>query len=112
MKKLVMLPLFILFLFTDCEKINIDSSKCIEDRVRKFSKETSCDNGVAVGLYIFREENVYVFDEGNCGADMGAAVYNESCEYLGYLGGFAGNTKIGGIEFSANAQFVKIVWEK
>lgn len=112
MKKLFVLPIFILFLFTGCEKINIDASECIEDRVRKFSKETNCEDGVAVGLYIFREENVYVFGEGNCGADTGAAVYNESCEYLGYLGGFAGNRKIGDIDFYTNAQFVKIVWEK
>ena len=37
-----------------------------------------------VAEYLFQDQYVYVFSDGTCGADMGAAVYSQNCEYLGY----------------------------
>jgi hypothetical protein len=79
---------------------------CIEDKVRKFTKTAPCENGASVALWIFKGGNVYVFSDGNCGADMGAAVYTEDCEYIGFLGGFTGNMIIGGVNFYEEAQFI------
>lgn len=69
--------------------------------------EMRCDDA-HVDLYGFQGQNVYVFDPGTCGADMAAAV-DENCNALGTLGGFVGNTKINGEEFS-NAKRIREVW--
>ena len=70
-----------------------------------------CDQSGAVGQYSFQRQIVYVFDPGNCGADMQAPVYNDDCECLGALGGFAGNNIINGMSFSENAKLIKIIWK-
>ncbi len=110
MKKLFSFTILCLSLLTNCEKINIDSSECIEERVKKFARSASCETA-SVALYTFKGENVYVFSDGNCGADMGASVYTENCEYLGFLGGIAGNMIIDGEKFHEVSQFVKTVWK-
>jgi hypothetical protein len=110
MKKRILFTILCLSLLTNCEKNSIDSSECIEERVRKFARSSACETS-SVALYTFKGENAYVFSDGNCGADMGASVYKENCEYLGFLGGFTGNMIIDGEKFYEVSQFVKIIWE-
>ncbi|MFN8240265.1 MAG: hypothetical protein U0X39_05870 [Bacteroidales bacterium] len=94
-----------------CEKIDKDCPDCIQKQIREFSKSPICDEGATVAQYFFQNMNVYVFSEGNCGADMGAKVVSENCDQIGYLGGIAGNMKINGVNFYENAVFRKTVWE-
>ena len=83
---------------------------CITKAIGTFSK-TDCAKGVNVKEYTFQGIKVFVFDPGTCGNDMTSEVLDENCKNLGYLGGFTGNVKINGEDFS-HAILVKTVWEK
>jgi hypothetical protein len=105
MKTIKYLLLTIIFLLTSCEKIDKDCPDCIRELTREFAKRPICDSGASVGQLLFQGEYVYVFYQGACGADMSSSVLDQNCEYIGHLGGFAGNTKINGVEFSENTVF-------
>ena len=90
--------------------IDKDTPTCIKKEIRKFKKGTSCEDA-NVSEYIFQGKTVFVFEPGTCGADMSADVYDNKCNYLGYLGGIAGNTQINDEEFSSST-FVKTIWNK
>jgi hypothetical protein len=111
MKKIFFLIL-ILPVFCACNKLDIakGTPDCVEDHIRNFNKNAVCDDAT-VKEYTFQGIDVYVYDPGTCGADMSSAVTDSGCNTLGYLGGFTGNTKINGEEFS-NAVFVRTIWEK
>jgi hypothetical protein len=107
--RMITLGLFALLL-VNCEKIDKDLPDCIRAKIKEFAKTPICKNESSVALYVFQSKNVYVFSEGTCGADLGAAVYDENCENLGFLGGFTGNLMINGVKFHENADFQKEVW--
>lgn len=84
---------------------------CIMNKIGAFSQSANICNGSAtVKQYTFQSENVYVFDQGTCGADFTQSVLNENCDTLGYLGGIAGNAQINGQNFYDNATYVSTVW--
>ncbi len=110
MKKIIVFVLTFFLLSISCEKIE-DCPDCIKNKVKEFAKNRICNDGTAgVTEYIFQDQYVYVFSDGTCGADMGAAVYTEKCEYLGFLGGIAGNLNINGVVFHDVAIFQKEIW--
>jgi hypothetical protein len=110
MKKIIVFVLAFVLLSISCEKIE-DCPDCIKNKVKEFAKNRICNDGTAgVAEYIFQDQYVYVFSDGTCGADMGAAVYSEKCEYLGFLGGIAGNLNINGVVFHDVAIFQKEIW--
>jgi len=86
------------------------ASACIKKSIENFSK-TECDKNPNVKEYTFQGQKVFVFDPGQCGADMTSEVFDKDCKSIGFLGGFEGNVKINGEDFS-NALLVKTVWEK
>lgn len=101
--------LFLLgFILTGCSKSNIPA--CISKKITAFEKE-SCSQGAQVEQYLFQSKTVFVFQPGNCGADMAAHVVDSNCIDLGFLGGIMGNTKINGEEFS-QAKLIKTTWKK
>lgn len=81
---------------------------CLKNKIDEFAKE-SC-NKATVKEYEFQEKKVYLFDQGACGNDMATEVYDAGCNKLGFLGGFVGNTKINGVDFS-EAKLLRTVWE-
>ncbi len=81
---------------------------CVDPKTDDF-KKTCCSKDAKVSEYTFQGNTVYVFDPGNCGADMTSEVTNAKCETIGYLGGISGNTKINGEDFS-KAKYKKTVW--
>lgn len=83
---------------------------CISEKVELFSKQ-ECTKGASVKEYQFQGKAVFVFDRGQCGADMASDVFDVTCQKLGFLGGFMGNTSINGEDFS-KAMFVRLVWQK
>ncbi len=99
------------FIFAGCEKTDSDCPDCIKHSIRDFARSHICNSGAKVGKYLFQGNYVYVFSPGTCGADMGAAVYNENCEEIGFLGGIAGNRIINNVDFYQVAVFQKKVWE-
>ncbi len=97
---------------TSCQlDIEPGTPNCIKTKIKAFSKsEVLCASGKSVNKYSFQDRIVFVFDPGTCGADMAADVYDSECNYLGFLGGIAGNSEINGEEFSI-AVFKGVVWK-
>ncbi len=111
MKTLNLLIVLSLFLLTACEKIEKDAPDCIKDLIKNHKNEMFlCETGASVKQYLFQGDYVYVFDPGNCGADMMAPVYSSDCKYLGGLGGFVGNIIINGVRFDQNSTYIKTIW--
>jgi len=107
--------LLVLFGLNSCHRRMHDNPKalkpgCIDKAVENFSK-TDCDKNPNVKEYTFQGRHVFVFDPGTCGADMTSEVMDQECKTLGFLGGFTGNVKINGEDFS-NAVYIKTIWEK
>jgi len=113
MKQLMMIIILATISFVSCQKLEIekDTPKCIENLIKDFDKNQSCEDGVNVKRYIFQNKTVYVFDPGTCGADMTSEVIDSDCNTLGYLGGISGNQIINGEDF-ANAKFKSTTWRK
>jgi hypothetical protein len=112
MKHVSILLFVLVTVFASCKKQGVQQSTpiCLDKKIESFSASSNC-NDANVKAYTFQTKTVYVFDHGTCGADMTSEVIDSDCKTLGTLGGFTGNTKINGEEFS-NAVFVKTVWQK
>ena len=108
---LLILPIIILF---GCRKSDIepDVPACIKNKIVDFKKPQALCDDAMVSEFEFKGKIVYVFYQGSCGADMTDDVIDAGCNYLGYLGGLTGNTTINGVDFYANATYLRIVWEK
>jgi hypothetical protein len=108
LKLLIILPFI---LSTTCKKIEIDTPDCIKSLIKNNQGAMFlCETGASVNQYSFQGAYVYVFEPGNCGADMMSDVYNSDCELLGGLGGIAGNSIINGVRFDQKATFIKTIW--
>ena len=112
MKTIGLLLIFSLLTLIGCEKIDKDCPDCILKKTREFTKSQICDTGASVSEWLFQGEYVYMFSDGTCGADFGASVYNQNCEYLGILGGIGGVAQINGVVFHQNATRIRIIWEQ
>ena len=110
MRKLSVLIILLSLFAPGCEKKDIDIPGCIEEKIDSFKENVICDSGSYVAIYTFQGSNAFVFAEGNCGADLGAAVYSEDCNFMGFLGGISGNTLISGVRFYDSAKLVKKIW--
>ena len=107
MKIFIALCLFIIL--TGCKKTD-HLSECIQTKVDEFRTSNPCTNGTSVKEYKFKGKWMYVFVDGSCVSDGGAAVWDDNCNYLGYLGGFVANTKINGVDFYSNAEYKRTIW--
>ncbi len=111
MKNIIYFLLSLSFLVYSCKDFKYKNiSDCIHDEINLFKNNLSCEQGSAVGEYRFQEQLVYVFTEGNCGADFAAEVKDSECNSLGFLSGISGNTIINNEDFS-NATFLQIIWQ-
>ena len=111
MKKIsgfIVLVSSLLLLAFQCDKGDDLVASCVQDKIGAFSTE-ACPTGATIKSYYFQSDFVYVFDYGPCGADMALPVLNNSCDTLGFLGGFIGNTMINNQDFHS-AEFVKTIW--
>jgi len=114
MKKILVIAIF--SFFVSCTKDTSpgqgspEQQTCLQTKINSFSSGNyACPTSANVKEYLFQNNTVYVFEPGNCGADMTAEVINVNCNTLGYLGGIAGNMQINGENFS-NAVYVRTVW--
>ena len=104
----LIIGLFIIF--QGCKKTDRSLPACINAKITQFKHTVPCKDA-KVDEYLFQNKLVYVFDEGTCVRDGAALVYNQTCESIGYLGGFIGNTTIQGVDFSEEAVFKRTVWK-
>lgn len=97
-----------------CHKKDYNNSdgtpECIRQRIAAYSTGAPCDQGASVKLYHFQGMDVYAFDPGSCGADLNTDIYDAHCNYLGTLGGIAGNMHINGVVFYNVAVYVSTAW--
>lgn len=112
MKTLSIALLLALTAVVGCKKEEIltGSSNCLENEIAKADRMALCDDP-SIEEYLFQGKTVYVSHPGTCGADMASPVFDAHCKSLGSLGGFMGNTRINGEDFSS-ATFVRTVWKK
>ena len=114
MKKLNIFIASLLLFFLSCQKLELSEEvpKCISQKIQEYKHSTlSCSTGKTVYRYKFQGEFVYVFNPGNCGADMMSTVYDQECNILCGLGGIAGNITCKGEDFGKNATDETLIWE-
>ena len=114
MKRLLLMPFFAFLALTGCENLDIppDVPDCIISKTKKFKRQVSCDNGNSVTEYTFQGKEVYTFSQGgDCISEAGSEVVDSDCNNIGYLGGFVGSQEVNGVNFSANAVFIRTIWE-
>jgi hypothetical protein len=113
MKFKVLILFCCVLLFISCKKESKQiTPTCIESKIKDFSIiGNSCEVGAIVKEFNFQGKTVYVFDMGSCGGDLPIDVLDSDCISLGTLGGFSGNTKINGVEFST-AVYIKTIWQR
>jgi hypothetical protein len=108
---------FLLILLIACDKEPLEKpvgeprfvGSCLDYKIEYFNG-VACE-GALVKEYFYQGKKVYVFEPGNCGADMTSEVVSEHCEHLGDLGGISGNHMINGANFD-DAVYRHTVWRK
>ena len=83
---------------------------CITERIILFEETEVCSSGASVREYKFDGDYVYVFDIGECSADIGQTVVNYNCDTIGYLGGYTENTTINGKVFYKKARLKRTLF--
>ena len=114
MKPLFSIIFLIILHFISCDKVEIKTSAplCIDEKINSWKKsDLPCESGKSVFRYKFNDRFVYVFDPGDCGADMMADVYDEECNRICGLGGIAGNLMCEGVNFWEVATDETKIWE-
>ena len=104
----------LMFYFTCCQKAEIkeETPECMQQKIIEFqNNSSSCETGKSVYHYKFQGAFVYVFNPGNCGADMMSDVFDQECNPICGLGGIAGNIMCKGEDFGKNATNEKLIWE-
>ncbi len=91
-----------------CSKKDLGSEVpgCVREIISELEANDNVREGTTVSEYLFERRHVYVQNMGNV-----AFVYDENCDTIGLLGGFAGNTKVNGQDF-ANAKFIREIWRR
>lgn len=84
--------------------------KPIVQEINRFSISSTCKDA-SVKQLEFHGQAVFLFEEGTCVMDKECRVLAKNGKLLGQLGGFTGNTKILGEDFS-KALFQKELWRK
>lgn len=100
--------------FSSCQKVEIKTEvpPCIEEQIQSYEKsKLPCESGKSVYRYIFNDRYVYIFNPGDCGADMMSDIYDENCVRLCGLGGIAGNLLCEEINFWEEASDETLIWE-
>ena len=114
MKTMNIIISILLLLITSCQKIdtNEDASNCIDKKIVEFKNNSSlCESGKSVYRYRFQGKFVYVFNPGDCGADMMSDVYDVDCNRICGLGGIAGIMTCNGEKFWDNATDETLIWK-
>lgn len=107
-RKLIVLSLLSLMLIMGFQCTKYSYSSCINNKISKFKSEC-CSNGANVREYWFQSQSVFVFNPGNCGADLPSYVLSADCDTLGFLGGIIGNQMINGESFTL-AEEKGLIW--
>jgi len=112
MKFFVKIFLIIFLIVTSCSKdASVFVPECIQSKLVDFTSNSACSQNATLKEYTFLNKTVFVFDPGNCGADLTSEVIDENCNNMGFLGGISGNDSISGKSFSKNAVLIRLIWK-
>lgn len=114
MKSLNIVIIILIFTFSNCQKtdVKIETPECMEQLIQEFENDVNfCETGKSVYQYKFQDQFVYVFNPGDCGADMMSNVYDAECNLICNLGGIAGIILCNDENFSAGATDETLIWE-
>jgi hypothetical protein len=114
MKNLGIIVAVLFMSFNCCQKTELSGEipNCIQQKVDEFAgNASSCETGKTVYRYVFKDQFVFVFNPGNCGADMMSDVYDSKCNLICGLGGIAGNDICLDENFSKQAEDETLIWE-
>lgn len=104
--------LTILGVACQCEDPHTEAPVCISEQIQNFrSSDLICEEGASIIRYSFQDKLVYVFNPGNCGADMMSDVYDEYCNRICGLGGIAGNLMCKEVNFWDEATGETLIWK-
>ena len=98
------------FLAIACNK-DADLPTCIETEIESFKSSPDVCETTRIDKFTFQDNEVYVFDQGNCVADGAKFVKNADCVEICVLGTIAGNTICNGVIFDDEAIFIENIWE-
>lgn len=84
---------------------------CIDDKIVEFKASQDNCVGSSIIKYRFNNKDVYAFTQGQCIADGATVIYDKDCTQLCLLGGIAGLTKCGEIDFYPNAEEIEKLYE-
>ncbi len=116
MKKNIIIILCFSVVITACfpeeyQKREVYIKACVDQKIVAFDNQKMCPDTGDVKEYLFQGKQIYVFNPGDCGADMTSEVIDSQCNTLGFLGSITGNTKINNEDFS-NAVYVRTIWAR
>ena len=76
---------------------------CISELISNFQSNQSGCSGATVIRYEFEGSEVYAFTDGSCINDGGTQIWDEECQSVCFLGGIAGFTMCGDVDFFGEA---------
>ena len=107
--------LILILFFGSCQKKEVkleEESTCISQKIEAYkTSKLPCESGKSIYRYQFQGEYVYVFNPGNCGADMMSDVYDQNCDMICGLGGIAGNLICNNENFWENSTDETLIWK-
>jgi hypothetical protein len=114
MKPLNIIIATLILAFSNCQTsdVEIETPECMDQLIQEFENDVNfCETGKSVYRYVFQNQFVYVFNPGDCGADMMSNVYDEECNLICSLGGIAGIILCNDENFSQGATDETLIWE-
>jgi len=110
MKYLVLMLSFPLLLSTHCNKQKSDIPSCIQQKIDQIKAVQKWNPPAEVNEYIYQGKHVYLFSADCC--DQFNELFDNNCNYIcAPSGGITGKGDMKCTDFSATAQFVKLVWK-
>ena len=110
MKRILIIVAVTHVLIACSKKVLIPS--CLQDKIATYAKD-SIPFVYQVDVYEFKGKKVYkLIENPKNHTDAGAAIIDEDCSQICYLGGIAGLVLCDSENFEQNAKKVKTVWKK
>jgi len=101
---------FPLLLSVHCNKQKSETPSCIQQKIDLIKALPNWNPPAEVNEYIYQDKHVYLFSADCC--DQFNELYDNNCKYIcAPSGGITGKGDMKCTNFSAAAQFVRLVWK-
>lgn len=101
---------FPLLLALQCDKQKSEIPSCIQKKIDQIKAGPKGSDASEINEYIYQGKHVYLFNSACC--DQYNPLLDGNCNYIcAPSGGITGKGDMKCTDFSATAQFVKLVWK-